>query len=125
MNAHLQAECDRLRQREDHNTLAATPKRFLQHSTDNQKILAAGGGAKSQQRTASTSLTPGDAVSFDLNFRTPHFSSTDFHFGKEREGGLQEEGRFTLRKSNCSRYIIAVFPKVVLSPPAASELLPL
>lgn len=23
---------------------------------------------------------------FDLNFRTPHFSSTDFHFGGQQEG---------------------------------------
>lgn len=40
---HILRERDRHRQREANNTLTATPKPFLQHSTDNQKILATGG----------------------------------------------------------------------------------
>ena len=42
--AHPERERDRHRRREANHTLTATPKPFLQHSTDNQKILAAGVG---------------------------------------------------------------------------------
>lgn len=44
----------------------------------------AGGGAV--HHMLDSRFTSVSFQQFDLNFRTPHFSSTDFHFGGQQEG---------------------------------------
>lgn len=54
------------------------------HSEAGGRRGEAGGGAV--HHMLDSRFTSVSFQQFDLNFRTPHFSSTDFHFGGQQEG---------------------------------------